>query len=246
MAPLDLHDAVRATVAGRTAVIAVSVRYGSPLGKHLLLGQNGVADLGLRRAHLRGEIETIHDATTKYERRAEDRGWRRADGGEGPFWPLDLGDRQLLRQEFRGTRSHRGERVACHRLEVAVAGRRRSGGLLRRREPPARRFVDDVELWLGDDGRIRLAALSGRILDALPPTKSALMRDVRSAFGLDGRPLWRTVELFSFGVGAEITTPRADELLPRVTRDDLRAAGQLAAKAWRHRREIRRYLGSKD
>jgi hypothetical protein len=156
---------------------------------------------------------------------------------------LDLPGRRVVRQEHRGIRTHRGEEVECHRLEVAVQGRRRSGGLLDRRERPPNRLVQDVELWIGDDARIRLAALSLRFLDPLSPANSALLRDLRSMVGIGDRPLWRTVELFSFGVDATIRVPRADELVrDRLTLADVRLAGELASHGWRHRREIWRYL----
>ena len=250
---LDLRKAIKRTLAERTAVICVTGRYGRPLGKHLVLASNGVADLAGRRASLHGWVDLIWDGTTEYVR-DEDGRWARHAFRQNfeatPFWPLF---RTADEARLVGVRTHRGrpvERYGWTREVPQWAPSGRVGRWLERREGPKdpRDVLEDVEVWLDAEGRIRLAARSTRIErargDEVPV--SPAHRFALQAFGAIGPRPWTVVELVDFGSPATIRIPAANEIAPSRSLRDVTDLGRAARALWRERAEIRAFFRRYD
>lgn len=154
----------------------------------------GVADLRARRAHLQGRgAETVLDGDGYFDRFGDDAGFvHHTDLGPttDALWPL--------------------------REDIVLAGPVEHPGGARLHDATVARYIAPVagprsralaELWFDDLGRPVLFALAEGLLPQLPLFGGALRRLVSGAFSTADHPVWRTTELWDFGVEAEIRVP---------------------------------------
>ena len=202
-----IHAAIDATRRAGTAIVRHPTQPEGPTGP-LPYGLDGVADLARCRVAL-GHGGLVWDGERSFRER--DGEWIAATSERGftsfeshPLWMLLDGVRWTDAHDL-GAAEVDGQPV--RRLGARVEPARRS---LRRRRANA-------ELWVGEDGLVRLASI--QIQPVVITADKDLGRAAERLVGTAENPIWHTTVLSRFGVEVDIPEPPGAPRSRRFARD---------------------------